>query len=63
MLVRPADWAIRRLPPALIAFTVVVEVVAVVLPFLLPGRPPTGGDWLRFGVLLTVGVAQAELSR
>jgi len=24
---------------------------------------PTGGDWLRFGVLLAVGVAQAELSR
>jgi diguanylate cyclase (GGDEF)-like protein len=63
VLVRPAEWAIRRLPTALIAFTVVVELVAVVLPFLLPGRPSTGGDWLRFGVLLTVGVAQAELSR
>jgi diguanylate cyclase (GGDEF)-like protein len=63
VLVRPADWAIRRLPPALIAFTVTVELVSVVLPFLLPGQPPSVGDWLRFGVLLTVGVAQAELSR
>ncbi len=63
LLVRPANWAIRRLPPGLVAFTIVVELVAVVLPFLLPGQPPTAGDWLRFGVLLVIGVAQAELSR
>ena len=63
MLVRPAQWAIRRLPSGLIVFTVLVELVAVILPFLLPGQPPTGGDWLRFGVLLAVGVTQAELSR
>jgi len=42
LLVRPAQWAIRRLPAGLIAFTVLVELVAVVLPFLLTRAVPDG---------------------
>ncbi|ONI89870.1 hypothetical protein ALI144C_04050 [Actinosynnema sp. ALI-1.44] len=39
-----------------------LELAAVVLPWLLPGRASTAQDWTWFAVLLATAVAQAELS-
>lgn len=61
--INTAAWAIRSAPRSVLVFYAVVELTALVLAVLSTGAPATGRDWLRFGVLLAVGVTQAELSR
>ncbi|OOC01652.1 GGDEF domain-containing protein [Amycolatopsis azurea] len=39
-----------------------LELAALVLPLVVPGRATTGRDWTWFGVLLLAAVLQAELS-
>lgn len=63
LFVHPTDWAVRAAPRGVWPYYLATEATALTLVLLWPGRTPIGGDWVRLGVLLTLSVAQTELSR
>jgi diguanylate cyclase (GGDEF)-like protein len=49
-------------PAGVLPYCVLIELVAVTVTVAPPWQPPTGREWLWFGVLLLAALVQAELS-
>jgi diguanylate cyclase (GGDEF)-like protein len=61
---QPRRWALWRQPPALIAYFLVIDTVAVAATVFFAGRDHVNGhQWKLFGVLAALALVQAELSR
>ncbi|RSM90420.1 sensor domain-containing diguanylate cyclase [Kibdelosporangium aridum] len=61
----PRDFRGARLlnaPSGVLPYYLTLELAAVMLPVILPGRVVTGQDWVWFVALLAAAVTQAELS-
>jgi diguanylate cyclase (GGDEF)-like protein len=59
---RSRELRLRTAPSGVVPYYLVVEIAAVVLPFVVPSAAPTARDWVAAGILLAAAVAQTELS-